>query len=108
MRRRRDGGVLATGAGSARPARAAGADPAEPAQLRQDFDEHNRCAAGAYELLAAEGDAATVSLFASGSEVGHRARRRKKLLAGTRIAARVVSVPCFELLRDAPGAGMRP
>jgi transketolase len=73
------------------------------AQLRQDFDEHNRCAAGGYELMAAEDDAATVSLFASGSEVGIAAAA-KKLLAGHKISARVVSVPCFELLLAAPAA----
>ena len=38
-------------------------------QLRQGFDERNRCAAGAYELIAADDDAAVVSLFATGSEV---------------------------------------
>jgi transketolase len=38
-------------------------------QLRLGLDADNRCAGGAYELIAAEGGAATVSLFASGSEV---------------------------------------
>jgi transketolase len=70
-------------------------------QLRQGFDEHNRCALGAYELVAAEDDAATVSLFASGSEVAI-AVAAKKLLAKRGISARVVSVPCFELLLAAP------
>src|SRR5256714_4951474 len=36
-------------------------------QLRKAFDEENRCAAGAYEISAA--DQANVSLFATGSEV---------------------------------------
>src|SRR5208282_3978899 len=72
-------------------------------QYRQDFDEHNRCATGAYEIAAAEDDAAVVSLFASGSEVGI-AMAAKKLLAARRISARVVSVPCFELLAAAPAA----
>jgi transketolase len=71
-------------------------------QLRQGFDEHNRCALGAYELVAAEDDAAAVSLFASGSEVAI-AVAAKKLLAERKISARVVSVPCFELLLAAPG-----
>jgi transketolase len=66
-------------------------------QLRQGFDERNRCAAGGYELIAADDDDATVSLFATGSEVAI-AVEAKKLLAERKISARVVSVPCFELL----------
>ncbi len=69
-------------------------------QLRLGLDEANRCAHGAYELLAAEG-AAEVSLFASGSEVAI-ACAAQKLLSARKIAARVVSVPCFELLFAAP------
>jgi transketolase len=72
-------------------------------QLREGFDELNRCAAGAYELIAADDDAAVVSLFASGSEVAIAAQA-KKLLAEKRVSARVVSVPCFELLLAAPDA----
>jgi len=72
-------------------------------QLRQGFDEHNRCALGAYEIAAAEDDAAVVSLFASGSEVAI-AVEAKRLLAAKKISARVVSVPCFELLAAAPAA----
>jgi transketolase len=70
-------------------------------QLRHGFDEHNRCALGAYELVAAEDDSAVVSLFATGSEVAI-AVAAKKLLAEQRISARVVSVPCFELFAAAP------
>ena len=70
-------------------------------QLRQGFDEINRCALGAYELMAAEDNSAIVSLFASGSEVAI-AVAAKKLLAERRVSARVVSVPCFELLLAAP------
>jgi transketolase len=70
-------------------------------QLRQGYDEHNRCALGAYELIAAEDDAAVVSIFASGSEVA-LAAAAKKLLAERKVSARVVSVPCFELLLAAP------
>ncbi len=70
-------------------------------QLRQGFDEHNRCALGAYELIGAEDDSAVVSLFATGSEVAIAAAA-KKLLAEQRVSARVVSVPCFELLFAAP------
>jgi transketolase len=72
-------------------------------QLRQGFDEMNRCALGAYELAAADDDAAVVSLFASGSEVAI-AMDAKKLLAAKKVSARVVSVPCFELLFAAPEA----
>jgi transketolase len=70
-------------------------------QLRQGFHERNRCAAGAYELIAADGSPALVSLFASGSEVALAAAARK-LLAAHDIPARVISVPCFELLLALP------
>jgi transketolase len=72
-------------------------------QLRQGFDARNRCAHGAYELGPAEGGAAVVSLFASGSEVAI-AVAAQKLLAARNIAARVVSVPCFELFLALPDA----
>jgi transketolase len=72
-------------------------------QLRQGFDASNRCARGAYELMAAEDGAAAVSLFASGSEVAI-AVAAKKLLAERGVSARVVSVPCFELFLAAPEA----
>jgi transketolase len=71
-------------------------------QLRTGYTAENRCAAGAYEILAAEGEA-KVSLFASGSEVAIAAAARA-LLAERGIAARVVSVPCFELFLAAPVA----
>ena len=72
-------------------------------QLRQGFDEMNRCALGAYELAGAEDDDAVVSLFATGSEVA-TAMEAKKLLDARKVSARVVSVPCFELLFAAPEA----
>jgi transketolase len=71
-------------------------------QLSRNFLNGNRCAAGAYEIAAAEGKA-EVSLFATGSEVAI-AVEAKKLLAARGISARVVSVPCFELLLEAPEA----
>jgi transketolase len=74
-------------------------------QLRKGVDAENRCAAGAYELVAADGKA-QVSLFASGSEVS-LAVEAQKVLAGRRIATRVVSVPCFELLFEASEAARR-
>jgi transketolase len=71
-------------------------------QLRLGYDEANRCAAGAYEIVPAE-TAAEVSLFATGSEVSIAVEARK-LLRGRGVSARVVSVPCFELLRAFPAA----
>ena len=70
-------------------------------QLRLGYDEHNRCAAGAYELIAANDGLPVVSLFATGSEV-MIAVAASKLLAARNISVRVVSVPCFELLLAAP------
>ncbi|HXD12580.1 MAG TPA: transketolase [Xanthobacteraceae bacterium] len=72
-------------------------------QLRLGLEEGNRCAGGAYELVGAEDGAAAVSLFATGSEVAIAVAARK-LLAGRGVSARVVSVPCFELLHAAPDA----
>ena len=69
-------------------------------QLRLAHDETNRCAAGAYEIVPAEG-AAEVSLFATGSEVSI-AVEAHKLLRERGVSARVVSVPCFELLHARP------
>jgi transketolase len=74
-------------------------------QLSQNFLDTNRCATGAYEIAAADGKA-EVSIFATGSEVAI-AVEAKKLLAARGIAARVVSVPCFELLLEAPRAAQR-
>ncbi len=51
-------------------------------QLRQGFDEHNRCALGAYELIAAEDDGAAVSLFATGSEVAIAVAAKKLSRSG--------------------------
>jgi transketolase len=74
-------------------------------QLSQNFLTSNHCAAGAYEIAAADGKA-DVSIFATGSEVAI-AVEAKKLLAARGISARVVSVPCFELLMEAPEAARR-
>ncbi|TQI73509.1 transketolase [Bosea sp. AK1] len=68
-------------------------------QLRTDASAKNRSATGAYELLAAEGGKAQVSLFASGSEV-ELAVAARKLLAEKGIRARVVSVPSLELFLE--------
>jgi transketolase len=69
-------------------------------QLRKSYEEQNRCTAGAYELIAAEGET-IVSLFATGSEV-IIAVEAQKLLAARKISTRVVSVPCFELFFALP------
>ena len=74
-------------------------------QLSKDFLTKNRCAAGAYEIVPAAGKA-QVSIFASGSEVSIAAEGAK-LLAAKGIAARVVSVPCFELFAAQPEAARR-
>jgi transketolase len=65
-------------------------------QLRKDVPKDNPCSHGAYELVAAQGDA-KVSLFASGSEV-EIAVAAQKQLAERGIPSRVVSVPSLELL----------
>jgi transketolase len=69
-------------------------------QLRNRAEVDNICAAGAYEIAGPEG-AADVSIFASGSEVAI-AVDAARLIAQQGVPARVVSVPCFELLREAP------
>jgi len=75
-------------------------------QLRLGHDDSNRCAAGAYEIVPADGTA-KVTLFASGSEVAIAIEARKFLRAKG-VAARVVSVPCFELFLAAPEEVQQP
>jgi len=74
-------------------------------QLRRALDERNKCVAGAYEISKAEGKA-EVSIFATGSEVS-LAVEAQKLLAAQDVAARVVSVPCFELFLEASDEARR-
>src|SRR5258708_7514938 len=69
-------------------------------QLRTSAPSDNPCSHGAYELVAAQGEA-KVSLFASGSEV-EIAVAAQKHLAERGIASRVVSVPALELLLAQP------
>ena len=71
-------------------------------QLRLANDADNKCAAGAYEISKADGEA-KVSIFASGSEVS-LAVDAQKLLAARGIPTRVVSVPCMDLLLELPEA----
>jgi transketolase len=74
-------------------------------QLRNRVDAENICARGAYEIAGPDG-ASDVSIFATGSEVSI-AVDAAKLLAARGIAARVVSVPCFELFLAQPEAVRR-
>ena len=67
-------------------------------QLRNRLDEQNICAYGAYEIAGPDGHS-DVSIFATGSEVAI-AIDGAKLLATRGVAARVVSVPCFELFLE--------
>ena len=69
-------------------------------QLRTTAPNDNPCSHGAYELVAAQGEA-KVSLFASGSEV-EIAVAAQKQLAERGIPSRVVSVPSLELLLTQP------
>jgi transketolase len=69
-------------------------------QLRTSTPADSPCGHGAYELVAAEGEA-KVSLFATGSEV-QIAVEAQKQLAGRGIASRVVSVPSLELMLAQP------
>lgn len=71
-------------------------------QLRTTAPNDNPCAQGAYELVAAQGEA-KATLFASGSEV-EIAVAAQKQLAERGIASRVVSVPSLELLLAQPEA----
>ena len=64
--------------------------------LRTVHTDENLCGRGAYEISPAQGTA-KVSLLATGSEVGV-AVDAQKLLQGQGIAARVVSIPSWELL----------
>jgi transketolase len=74
-------------------------------QFRKTVDADNRSAAGAYEIASASGTA-QVSLFATGSEVS-LALEAKALLDERGVSSRVVSVPSFELLAEAPEAARR-
>ncbi|MGF0539333.1 transketolase [Agrobacterium sp. ES01] len=62
--------------------------------VRKVYEEKNLCSYGAYELVSASD--AKVSIFASGSEV-EIAVKAQEMLSQKGIAARVVSVPSFEL-----------
>jgi transketolase len=71
-------------------------------QVRHVYSEANLSACGAYQVAPTEEDA-TVSIFATGSEVGI-AIEAKALLDERGIPTRVVSVPCFERFFAQPEA----
>ncbi|GGC64375.1 transketolase [Chelatococcus reniformis] len=68
--------------------------------VRTTHVRENLCAAGAYELSPADGEA-VATLFATGSEVG-LAIQAQELLKQQGIAARVVSVPSLDLFLEQP------
>ena len=65
--------------------------------LRTTHTDENMCAKGAYELAGAAD--AKVTLLATGSEV-ELAFKARDLLAAENIAARIVSMPCWELFEQ--------
>ncbi len=67
---------------------------------RSDAGHENKCARGAYVLKEAEGKA-KVTFLATGSEV-EIALKARESLAAQNIAARVVSMPCWELFDEQP------
>ncbi|RFC67756.1 MULTISPECIES: transketolase [Mesorhizobium] len=66
--------------------------------VRTENTDENLCRRGAYELAAADGEAA-VTIFATGSEI-EIALGARALLQGHGHPTRVVSVPCFELFEE--------
>jgi transketolase len=72
---------------------------------RVEAGNENLCAQGAYEIAPADGEA-RISLFASGSEI-EIAMAARDLLKAKGHAARVVSVPCFELFLARDDASRR-
>lgn len=68
------------------------------APQRKEYEKVNLCSRGAYELAAAD-DEASVTIFASGSEV-ELAIEAKAILDAEGHPTRVVSVPSFELFEQ--------
>jgi transketolase len=66
---------------------------------RTTHTDENLSAKGAYELVGA--DNAKVTLLSTGSEV-EMAMKARELLAADGIAARIVSMPCWELFEEQP------
>ena len=69
----------------------------------RDTAAENLSAKGAYELLAAEGGEAAVTIFASGTEVSVAVAARD-ILQGQGKPTRVVSTPCWELFEQQDAA----
>ena len=83
------------------PAERAGADAAEPAAAAQPPRRRQHLRRRRLRDRRGRTARADVSIFATGSEVAI-AVDAAKLLAGSGVAARVVSVPCFELFLEQP------
>jgi transketolase len=66
--------------------------------VRLDYQDENACARGAYELTAADGEAA-VTLLATGSEVSIAVAARNNLQSAG-VGTRIVSMPCWELFEE--------
>ena len=105
-RRGRDGRVLAARAREQGPPERAGADAAEPAAAAQRFPRQKPLRRRRLRDRACRGQGAGVD-FSPPARKSPSRSRRKKLLAAKGVAARVVSVPCFELLAEAPEAKRR-
>ncbi|HVV65876.1 MAG TPA: transketolase [Rhizomicrobium sp.] len=69
------------------------------ATVRAAHTDENLTARGAYELVGEKG--AKVSILATGSEV-ELALKARELLAAEGVAARIVSMPCWELFEEQP------
>ena len=98
--------VLAARAGRPRDAERAGADAPEPAAASPDARRAQHAAPPAPTRFRRPSGKAQVSIFATGSEVAI-AVEAQKLLAAQGVAARVVSVPCFELFLAQPDEARR-
>jgi transketolase len=69
------------------------------ATVRTTHTDENLCAKGAYELFGAPN--AKVTFLATGSEI-EIAQKARDILAAENIAARIVSMPCWELFEEQP------
>lgn len=67
--------------------------------VRTAYVEENLCRKGAYELAAAQGGEAAVTIFATGSEV-EIALKARDLLQGHGHPTRVVSAPCLDIFEQ--------
>ena len=102
-RRGGDGGVLGVGAAAmpTSPEHSCADAPERCRRCALTHTDENLSAKGAYELAGADG--AKVTFLATGSEV-EIALKARDLLAAEDIAARVVSMPCWELFEEQTAA----